>query len=273
MLRGVTPGLGFSHLAAGRASGARGVPRGEASDSAEACRDQCDVNERCGAWSFKPKERKCFLGNCTGVYSPCFEAVPANPPPMGGISRPSPHALSCGATARTRGSGRGGAGAGRSAARGGGGAGRGEGKDGRLNRRRALQAGGATGRRAQAAGSGRRLALLVLGHRARLMFDTLPGTLVAPLVAGGTEVRFFAWLENSSMAAAFRGRRHSSRIHVAGERENDVVVRGGALALAAAGDIADGVMRGCVNPVSESALSHEISSMSMDPGYADCVMS
>ena len=39
------------------------------------------------------------------------------------------------------------------------------------------------------------------------MFDTLPGTLVAPLVAGGTEVRFFAWLENSSMAAAFRGRR------------------------------------------------------------------
>ena len=207
MLRGVTPGLGFSHLAAGRASGARGVPRGEASDSAEACRDQCDVNERCGAWSFKPKERKCFLGNCTGVYSPCFEAVPANPPPVGGISRPSPHALSCGATARPRGSGRGGAGAGRSAARGGGGAGRGEGKDGRLNRRRALLVGGATGRRAQAAGSGRRLALLVLGHRARLMFDTLPGTLVAPLVAGGTEVRFFAWLENSSMAAAFRGRR------------------------------------------------------------------
>jgi hypothetical protein len=207
MLRGVAPGLGFSHLAAGRASGARGVPRGEPSDSAEACRDQCDVNERCGAWSFKPKERKCFLGNCTGVYSPCFEVVPANPPPVGGVSRPSPHALSCGAAARPRGSSRGGGGAGRSAARGGGGAGRGEGRDGRLSRRRALQAGGAAGRRAQAAGSGRRLALLVLGHRARLMFDTLPGTLVAPLVAGGTEVRFFAWLENSSMAAAFRGRR------------------------------------------------------------------
>ena len=207
MLRGVAPGLGFSHLAVGRASGARGVPRGEPSDSAEACRDQCDTNERCGAWSFKPKERKCFLGNCTGVYSPCFEAVPANPPPVGGVSRPSPHALSCGATARPRGSGRGAGGVGRSAARGGGGAGRGEGKDGRVNRRRALQAGGAAGRRAQATGSGRRLALLVLGHRARLMFDTLPGTLVAPLVAGGTEVRFFAWLENSSMAAAFRGRR------------------------------------------------------------------
>ena len=84
MLRGVAPGLGFSHLAAGRASGARGVPRGEPSDSAEACRDQCHVTERCGAWSFKPKERKCFLGNCTGVYSPCFEEVPANPPPVGG---------------------------------------------------------------------------------------------------------------------------------------------------------------------------------------------
>jgi hypothetical protein len=202
MLRGVAPGLGFSHLAAGRASGARGVPRGEPSDSAEACRDQCHVTERCGAWSFKTKERKCFLGNCTGVYSPCFEEVPANPPPVGGVSRPSPNALSCGAAVRPRG-------ASRSAARGGGGggAGRGEGKDGRLNRRRVLQAGGVAGRRAQATGSGRRLALLVLGHRGRLMFDTLPGTLVAPLVAGGTEVRFFAWLENSSMAAAFRGRR------------------------------------------------------------------
>ena len=208
MLRGVAPGLGFSHLTAGRASSARGVPRGEPSNSAEACRDQCDANKRCGAWSFKPKERKCFLGNCTGVYSPCFEAVPANPPPpVSGVSRPSPHALSCGAVPRPRSSGRGAGGAGRSAAHGSGGAGSSESKDGRLNRRRALLADGAAGRRAQATGSGRRLALLVLGHRARLMFDTLPGMLVAPLVADGTEVRFFAWLENSSMATAFRGRR------------------------------------------------------------------
>jgi len=58
-----------------------------------------------------------------------------------------------------------------------------------------------------AASASRGLALLLLGHRTRLMFDTVPDRVIAPLVADGTPVDFFALLENSTMARAFRGRR------------------------------------------------------------------
>ena len=39
------------------------------------------------------------------------------------------------------------------------------------------------------------------------MFETLPPRVVAPTVASGTPVTLFAYLENSTMARAFRGRR------------------------------------------------------------------
>ena len=51
------------------------------------------------------------------------------------------------------------------------------------------------------------LALLLLGHRQRLMFTTLPANVVAPVVQGGTPLTLFALLENSTMSKAFRGRR------------------------------------------------------------------
>ena len=51
------------------------------------------------------------------------------------------------------------------------------------------------------------LALLILGHRSRLMFTTVTSHVVRPVVAVGTSVDVFALLENSTMAKAFRGRR------------------------------------------------------------------
>ena len=182
----ISPGLGFAHLSsAGSGSGARGLPRGEASESAAACRSLCAANPRCGAWLFKPKERKCFLGNCTGAHSACFEALPARQasPSVGGVTRASPHSWVCALPEVERAAG----------SRGG----RGKGGGGRGPRRAA---------ETTPIGSGG-LALLMLGSRARLMFDTVPARLVAPLVAGGVDVRFFAWLENTSMTSAFRGRR------------------------------------------------------------------
>ena len=183
----ISPGLGFAHLsAAGSGSGARGLPRGEASESAAACRSSCAANPRCGAWLFKPKERKCFLGNCTGTHSACFEALSARQasPPVGGVTRASPHSWVCAPPEVDRAAG--------------GRGGRGKGGGGGRSSRRAAEA--------APAGSGG-LALLMLGSRARLMFDTVPARLVAPLAAAGVDVRFFAWLENTSMTSAFRGRR------------------------------------------------------------------
>ena len=51
------------------------------------------------------------------------------------------------------------------------------------------------------------LALLLLGHRGRLMFTTLCSNVVKPVVSSGVPVDLFAFLENSTMAKAFRGRR------------------------------------------------------------------
>lgn len=51
------------------------------------------------------------------------------------------------------------------------------------------------------------LALLLMGHRNRLMFETLPAAVIAPTVAAGYAVDVFGYLENSTMAKAFRGRR------------------------------------------------------------------
>jgi len=52
-----------------------------------------------------------------------------------------------------------------------------------------------------------RFALLLLGHRDRLMFETLPSAVIAPTVGAGFAVDVFGYLENSTMARAFRGRR------------------------------------------------------------------
>ena len=50
------------------------------------------------------------------------------------------------------------------------------------------------------------LALLLLGHRQRLMFTTLPANVVAPVVQGGTPLTLFALLENSTMSKDIFGR-------------------------------------------------------------------
>ena len=60
---------------------------------------------------------------------------------------------------------------------------------------------------AAVAGTPRSVALLLLGHRARLMFETVPSQVIAPIVASGSTLSFFALLENATMARAFRGRR------------------------------------------------------------------
>ena len=185
---GATPGLGFHHLstaAAGKATGARGSPRGEAAADASACCALCAAHAECGVWVHRSEARRCFLGSCSTDGLPCLERLHStrlNLPPtsVAGISPSS---------------------------------GSGHGTPVKICGRPAAAATStvtsgrreAEARSAQAGSHG--LALLVLGHRSRLMLDTLPANVVAPAVAAGTEVDFFALLENSTMARAFRGRR------------------------------------------------------------------
>ena len=188
---GVTPGLGFLHLpptvggrqlaAKGSGGSARGVPRGEPSSSAAECCELCAGRAQCRAWFFRA-EGKCFLGNCTEDGFPCLERLGARKGAAAGVGA----AANSGVLLCTHPDGAKGA-------KGAGG----------LTRRASERVGG-RGLSAAAAG---RFALLLMGHRYRLMFETLPGAVIAPTAAAGYEVDVFGYLENSTMAKAFRGRR------------------------------------------------------------------
>ena len=196
---GVTPGLGFVHLSAepqlgsgasvssGRTStGGRGVPHGEPAADSDTCCNLCEARDGCAAWLHRGA--RCFLGRCDTAL-PCFERLrSAQQPPLQ-------------ATAGARSQGQ-------SAVR----------LCGRPTVAQAPQLPGpssAHGRRATvsvaASRAGARaahgLALLMLGHRSRLMLETVPPNVIAPTVTAGTPVDVFAYLENTTMARAFRGRR------------------------------------------------------------------
>lgn len=178
---GVSPGLGFVHTTTMAAkvggSGVRGAPRGDDSQSGEDCCAKCLAEPSCTVWVHRTELRKCYMGNCSAASTlPCLERMrtsetPAAQPAAGvipGRRDPSATALLC--------------------------------------TRPAVYAPVPRKPRAsEASGSG--LALLLLGHRARLMMSTLPPRVIAPTVASGTPVDLFALLENSTMAKAFRGRR------------------------------------------------------------------
>ena len=192
---GVTPGLGFLHLppsavgrqlaAKGAGGSARGVPRGEPSSSARECCELCAGRDGCRAWFYRA-EGKCFLGNCTADGLPCLERLGARKGAAAGVGAADDGVLLCTHPDGAKG------------AKGSGGPTR------RASERATGQ--GAHGRGLSAASAGR-FALLLMGHRNRLMFETLPGAVIAPTVAAGYDVDLFGYLENSTMAKAFRGRR------------------------------------------------------------------
>ena len=183
---GVAPGLGFVHLSAASAkagsAGARGTPRGESAETSGACCALCKARDSCAAWLHRGD--KCFLGKCHAEL-PCFERLRTNLQP--------PSQATAGVSSRA-----------------------GEVPPARLCGRPSPMLAPIDGRRSAAmaaaathgaTSASRGLALVLLGHRAPLMFDTVPDRVIAPLVADGTPVDFFALLENSTMARAFRGRR------------------------------------------------------------------
>ena len=79
------------------------------------------------------------------------------------------------------------------------------------------------------------LAVILLGHRSRLMFETLPARVIAPTATRGTRVDVFVYLENSTMARAFRGRRPLGHPSFAGLSDSALAER-----IAAAVEIAGG---------------------------------
>ena len=186
---GVTPGLGFLHLppgasagrrlaAKGIGAGARGAPRGESSASASECCSLCGGRSECRAWFYRGGDGKCFLGNCTDDGFPCLERLGTRRGAAAGVGSGAPVLLCTHPD-------------GAKAAKGSGG----------LKRRTAERAGGRRLlERRRFAGSAGRFALLLMGHRNRLMFETLPAAVVTPTVAAGYAVDIFGYLENSTMA-------------------------------------------------------------------------
>ena len=176
---GIVPGLGFQHLGGDDAtsSGARGRPTAKSANDASSCCAQCDAASACSAWAFKANASGglCYLGNCGG-RPPCFERVSKSARVAGGVNGrgQSAGAVECAPPA--------------SAAP------------------RVRPARGRTSDDGAPAQAGP-VALLLLGHRARLTFSTVPSRVVAPIVAQGHRAIFFALLENSTVAQAFRGRR------------------------------------------------------------------
>ena len=154
-LSGVTPGLGFVHLTASKGSGTRGVPRGAPATSAADCCTRCTESRGCGAYMFRPLHGgsgggKCYLGNCGNGELPCFEHIGrAGAGTAGGV-------VGWGAARRARVC--------------------------NWPRRATSEASGET------SGGGSGLALLVLGHRDRLMFSTVPRMVISPTVAAGVPV-------------------------------------------------------------------------------------
>ena len=170
---GVTPGLGFLHLSVAKAQvgsgGVRGAPKGVASASNQECCNKCAAHPSCSVW-LQRAEGKCYLGNCsTSAGLACLERM-----------RPTPSQKGQQPTAGTT---------------------------PRKGARTLLCSRPAVGRSPAASDEGTGLALLLLGHRSRLMFSTLVPNVVRPVVAAGSPLDLFALLENSTMAKAFRGRR------------------------------------------------------------------
>ena len=177
---GLTPGRGFVHKLAW-------VARGERYDAASTCCNLCEARDGCEAWMHR--RSKCYLGTCAAEM-PCFERLRTAQQPL---------QVTVGAVAKSR---------------------RGQAITVRLcghptvpNTSQSPAPLSVEGRRGTIAAAASRviipaahgLALLMLGHRSRLMFETVPPNVIAPTVAAGTSVDVFAYLENSTMAPAFRG--------------------------------------------------------------------
>ena len=174
---GVSPGLGFLHLSTTTAhvgsGGVRGAPKGEASASSEECCAKCGANPSCTVW-LQRAEGKCYLGNCSASASlPCLERMRSSAPQAG--QQPTAGA-SPSENARTR-------------------------------TLLCTRPPAKSAKSPKSGGDASGLALLLLGHRGRLMFTTLCSNVVKPVVSSGVPVDLFAFLENSTMAKAFRGRR------------------------------------------------------------------
>ena len=197
VVREVSPGLGFLHLPAigehKTLGSSRGAPRGEPSASASACCDRCSLRSECRAWLFRAADGKCFLGNCTAGGPACLERL-GRRGFVGGVGGGDAAILLCTHPSGPQAPGRGRRLVGQ--------AGRGRGR----GRARAL-AGGSDALAASTDGAGgKRFALLLLGHRNRLMFETVPAAVIAPTVERGFSVDVFGYLENSTMAKAREGR-------------------------------------------------------------------
>jgi hypothetical protein len=144
---GVVPGLGFQHLSAApppAARSSRGVPHGVPSSSADACCGVCAADLRCNAWLFRPG--RCLLGNCSR-RSACLERLHPLKTVGGSTLGSAGAALVC---SRPEGS---------------------------APSAQPL----AEGSHASGSAELPRLALLILGHRNRLMFGTVPSVLIQPL--------------------------------------------------------------------------------------------
>lgn len=154
-VQGVQPGLGFQHISAGPPAtlSSRGVPHGDPSASSDACCGFCAGHPRCNAWLFRPVASrgtdagKCLLGNCS-LRSACFERLHSLKTVGGAPAGSADSALVCSRP----------------------------------------DASPAESRHAEAAtlhtsGSAELpwLALIILGHRNRLMFGTVPSVLIQPL--------------------------------------------------------------------------------------------
>jgi hypothetical protein len=219
----LAPGLGFQHLSTVAANmgsgGTRGAPRGEPAESASACCSLCNSHgAACAAWFFRAG--KCFPGSCSADGLPCFERLrgPDQTPLPGtaGVRSDSPISTSplppvtlCGRAAASE-----------------------QSYSGR--RAEVVAAAGARGRASAATG----LALLLLGHRGRLMFGTVPSNVIRPAVTAGTPVDVFAFLENSTMARAFRGRRPQGSPELTALDDDGLVRRLAADVRAAGGRVA-----------------------------------
>jgi len=157
----VEPGLGFRHLSAAQPgwSGARGLPLGEPGSSAGHCCSRCASRPPCNAWVYRPAPRagagegRCLLGNCS-LESACFERLDSTRVVGGSLMAVAAATLVCDRPDASLA-----AGAGDSPSR--------------ARHPAARHSSGGDGLP--------RLALLILGHRSRLMFETVPTVLIQPL--------------------------------------------------------------------------------------------
>lgn len=175
LVRGAQPGLGWLHLPPSAAPeggdlptgrrGARGLPQPQPASSARACCSRCNAHSACSAWAYRPRDGKCLLAKCSAEGAPCLERVGSPNTPIAGLAQRA-SALCCD----------------------------------RPDGNHWPASSGKADRGKQAEETSRRFALLILGHRNRLMFETVPAAVISPTVNAGYAVDVFGYLENSSMA-------------------------------------------------------------------------